>query len=392
MIIKDINSTWVKHFVGTELLRNTGNISSAVTQNTMEVPASQQNVTQSKRRKVNVPPDPTTLLDTWPDGPPPGVAFGVGALLSNRSVLAPHSLPHTGRRFVTFDEVTLSHLKGQGVADAISTPLQAPPTPAPPVSIPTHLVTVGPVPHASASRVSKLPTCDCPDCTDTAPVEIANDRPWHPHQDTTYLDGAILRQRLSRACSSLLPSPSCHQASPEPLACPLVAPSELTQVTDLLALFAGVVSTTPVVVSTWPTLLTTTSPEEGVVVTPRVGTVPTPTQGLDHAIGGPADSASHMSVTSSVTTPLVKSSGHGIGGNKSLSPQGGVADTSASLPLGQEIGTPIAPSATRDQSTDVMEIDDFNAASCVGQPAAVLIAMGSPTGGEDLAGDTTGGY
>jgi len=94
-----------------------------------------------------------------------------------------------------------------------------------------------------------------------------------------------------------------------------------------------------------------------------------------------------MSVASSVTTPLVKSSGHGIGDNKSLSPQGGIADTSASLPLGQEIGTPFAPSATGDQSTDVMEIDDVNAASCVGQPAAVLIAMGSPTGGEDLDGD-----
>jgi len=191
-----------------------------------------------------MPPDPTALLDTCPDGPPPGVAFGVGALLSYRSVLA-HSLPHTVRSGVTLDEVTLSHPQGQGVADAISTPLQAPPTPAPPVSIPTHLVTVGPVPHASASRVSELPTCDCSDCTDTAPVEIANDRPWHPHQDNTDLDGAIPRQRLSWACSPLPLSPSCQQASPEPLACPLVAPSELTQVTDLLDLFTGVVSTTP---------------------------------------------------------------------------------------------------------------------------------------------------
>jgi hypothetical protein len=153
MIIGHVNSTRVKHFVGTKLLRNTGNVSSAVTQNTMEVSTSQQNATQSKRRKVNVPPDPTALLDTWPDGLPPGVAFGVGALLSYRSILTPLSLPHTGRRCVTFDEVTLSHPKGQDVADAISTPLQAPPTPAPPVSIPTHLVTVGPVPHASASRV-----------------------------------------------------------------------------------------------------------------------------------------------------------------------------------------------------------------------------------------------
>ena len=176
-------------------------------------------------------PDPTALLDTWPDGPPPLVAFGVGALLSYRNVLSPHSLPHTGRSRVTLDEVTLS--QGEGVADATSTPLQAPPTPAPPVSIPTHLVTVGPVPHASASRVSELPTCDHPDCNGAAPVEIANDRPWHPHQDTTDLDGAIPQQRLFWACSPLPPSPSCQQASPEPLACPLVAASELTQVTDL---------------------------------------------------------------------------------------------------------------------------------------------------------------
>jgi len=94
-----------------------------------------------------------------------------------------------------------------------------------------------------------------------------------------------------------------------------------------------------------------------------------------------------MSVASSVTTPLAKSSGHGLVGNISLSPQGGVSDTPASLTLGPEIGNPIAPSATGDQGKDVMEIDDVNAASCVGQPAAGFIAMGSPTGGEDLTGD-----
>ena len=264
----------------------------------------------SKRRKVNVPPDPTTLLDTWPDGTPPGVPFGVGAHLSYRSVLAPHSLPHTGRRCVTFDEVTLSHPKGQGVADAISTPLQVPPTPAPPVSIPTHLVTVGPVPHASASRVSKLPTCDRLDCTDTAPVEIANDRPWHPHQDTTDLDRAIPRERLSRACSPLTPSPSCQQASPEPLACPLVAPSELTQVTDFLALFGGVLSTTPVVVSTCPALLTTPSPAEGMFVVPSVCAVPAPSHRLNHALGGPTANSRHMSAVFAVPNPLACGPGH----------------------------------------------------------------------------------
>jgi len=46
MIIGHVNSTRVKHFVGTKLLRNTGNVSSALTQNTMEVPASQQHWTQ----------------------------------------------------------------------------------------------------------------------------------------------------------------------------------------------------------------------------------------------------------------------------------------------------------------------------------------------------------
>jgi len=149
-------------------------------------------------------------------------------------------------------------------------------------------------------------------------VEIANDRPWPSHQDTTDLDGAIPRQQLSSSCSPLSPSPSCRQASPEPLACPLVALSELTKVTDLLALFAGVVSTTPVVVSTWPTLLTTPSSEDGVVV----GTVPVPTQRLNHAFGGPPPPSRHMSVASSVTTPLEKSSGHERGDNRSPSPQG----------------------------------------------------------------------
>jgi len=226
----------------------------------MEVPASQQNVTQSERRKVNVTPDPAALFDTWPDGPPPRVAFGVRAPIPYHSVLAPDPLKHTGSRRVAFDEVTLSHLQGQGVADAISTPLHTPPTPALPVSIPTHLVTVG------SSRFSELPICDRPDCNDTATVEITNDRPWPPRQDTTDLDRAIHRKRLNTTCSLLPPSTRGGQASPEPLACPLVAPSELIKVTDLLGLFVGVDSTTPVVVSTWPTLLTTTSSEEGVVV------------------------------------------------------------------------------------------------------------------------------
>ena len=64
MTIGHVNLTRVKHFVGTKLLRNTGNVSSAMTHDTMEVPASQQNVTQSKKREVNVPPDFAVLFDT----------------------------------------------------------------------------------------------------------------------------------------------------------------------------------------------------------------------------------------------------------------------------------------------------------------------------------------
>jgi len=93
-------------------------------------------------------------------------------------------------------------------------------------------------------------------------------------------------------------------------------------VTDLLALFVGVVSTTPVVFSTWPILLTSPSSEEGVFVVPRVGAVPAPTQRLSHALGGPAPPSRHMSVSAPVTAPLAKSSGHGRGSIKSSSPQG----------------------------------------------------------------------
>jgi len=92
-------------------------------------------------------------------------------------------------------------------------------------------------------------------------------------------------------------------------------------VTDRLALSAGVVSTTAVVVSTWPTPLTTPSSEQGVFVVPRVRTVPAPTQPLSHALGGPATPARNMSVVASVTVPLAQSSGHDLGGNRSPSPQ-----------------------------------------------------------------------
>ena len=221
---------------------------------------------------------------------------------------------------MTFDGVVLFSPQGQGVLDAFSTPPHVSQTPAPPDSIPTHLVTVGFVPHASASVFSGFPTFCRPDCNDTALVEIPNDRPWPPHLDTRDLDGATPRQRLCSADTPLSPSTTCGQASPEPLDCPLVAPSELTQVTDLLALFAAVVSTTQGVFSTWPTLLTTPSSEEGVFVVPRVRAVPPPTQRLSHALGGPASPSRNMSVVAPVTDPLAKSSGYRLGGNKTPSP------------------------------------------------------------------------
>jgi len=76
------------------------------------------------------------------------------------------------------------------------------------------------------------------------------------------------------------------------------------------------------VVSTWPTLLTAPSSAEGVFVVPRVCVVPSPSQRLSHALRGPADPSRHMSVASSVTTPLAQSSGHKLGGNTPPSPQG----------------------------------------------------------------------
>ena len=96
------------------------------------------------------------------------------------------------------------------MVDIVSTQLHASPTPAPPASIPTHLVIVGPVPHARPSGLSGLPTCGHPDYHDAVPVEIV-------------------------------------QFSPESFARHLVTPTELTQVTDLLTFLAGVVLTTPVV-------------------------------------------------------------------------------------------------------------------------------------------------
>jgi len=64
----------------------------------------------------------------------------------------------------------------------------------------------------------------------------------------------------------------------------------------------------------------------------------------------------------------------------------GVSDTTVSLSLGQEIGTPIESSATGTQGMETIKIDEVNAGSCVGQPGPVLIGMGSPRGGEGSPG------
>ena len=137
------------------------------------------------------------LVDTWSYGPPAGMVLGIGASLSYRSVLPPDSLPHTGSRRVTFDEVALSSPQRQGVVDAVSIQLHASPTPAPLASIPTHLIFVGPVPHASASGLIGPPTCGRPEYHDAAPAEIAHDESWPPYQDIRDLAGAIPRQQLT---------------------------------------------------------------------------------------------------------------------------------------------------------------------------------------------------
>ena len=264
----------------------------------MEVPASQHNVTQSKRRKVNVPLNPAVLFDTWPDGPPSGVDLSVGALLSYHRVLAPDTPPHTGSCRVTSDEVALSNPQGKGMVDAVSTSLHASLTSAPPGSIPTHLVTVGPVPHASASGFSGLPTFGPSDCNDAAPVETAKAGPQDsksippslPHSmstlthvhSTQLLDpldqqSQSLQTRVTEHSTAIVPELSqspysplslwtpCGQDSPQTLAHPVVAPSEMIQVTDLLALFAGVTSTTPVAAQTMSTPRTTSFSVPGLV-------------------------------------------------------------------------------------------------------------------------------
>jgi len=116
---------------------------------------------------------------------------------------------------------------------------------------------------------------------------------------------------------------------------------------------------------------------------PRVRAGPAPTQRLNNALGGPASPSRNMPVVAPVTDPLAKSLGYGLGSTKPPSPTGGkgkepmdthenglghlfvpgVPDTSASLALGQAIGTLNVLSTTGDHDKDVVEIDDVNATS-----------------------------
>jgi len=217
-------------------------------------------------------------------------------------------------------------------------------------------------PTATVSALSQLPVI-------TSHVQISlvirldlpgwqEDRPWHQYQDTRALVGSTPRQRLSSPYSPLPPSTSCEKNSPEPLARHLVSPSELTQLTDLLALFTGVASTTPAELCTWPTPIT--KPSSGTEIeASRLPTTAAGTQRLRHALGDPAAPSTHIPAVSAVTALLPKSPGYGLNCNKVLSPQ-------------------------RDKDKDVMETDDINTVCCLGQPTAVL---SSPRGGQGWAGD-----
>jgi len=292
---------------------------------------------------------------------------------------------------VTFDGVDLSNPQEQDVAEAVSTPLHSSLTRAPPGSIPTHFVTVGPDPRASASGLSGLHILPRLVHNSSALVDIANGGPQAlepttpslPHsvhtvtnvhstqlsqpldqasqslqtpatERTSYrnrvhtftlassmlacssslryqaeptcvagrqdlastsrhqtLDGAIPRQRLCSTYSPMSPAATCGKDSPQALAHSVVANSELTQVTDLLAMFAGVTSTTPASDSTWSTLITTPSSGTGLVVS-RVVATPVPTQRLTHSLGGSAVPLRPMDEVPSVTVPQAQPHGQGL--------------------------------------------------------------------------------
>jgi len=168
------------------------------------------------------------------------------------------------------------------------------------------------------------------DCNDAAPVEIANAwshdsesiTPSLPHSVSTLthvystqfshpLDqqSQSLQTRVTENPTTIVPtfsqSPYCPlstwtpwgQNSPQTLACPVVAPSELIQVTDLVALFAGVTSTTPVAVETMSTPRTTRF-SVPVLVDSGNATTPPPCQSLSHELGASTESSRYLSAVS----------------------------------------------------------------------------------------------
>jgi len=153
-----------------------------------------------------------------------------------------------------------------------------------------------------------------------------------------------------------------------------------------------------------------------------------PTQQLSHALGDPADPSRHMSVPSPVTTPLAQSSGHGLSGNKSPSPQGDkgkepmetdnndrghlqyileLDNVVDELPHSRFVVTDhdlalegdkmhedwphisaiplVSSSPQRDKDKDAMETDEVNSVRYLGQPTTILIEMSSPRGREASA-------
>jgi len=92
-------------------------------------------------------------------------------------------------------------------------------------------------------------------------------RPRPTQRESRHLDGAT-PQHLSTSTSTysaLSQLDICGQDSPQVLASPGVAPSDLTQVLDLLALLVDVTSTTPVAAWTVPTPIFTISSATGLV-------------------------------------------------------------------------------------------------------------------------------
>ena len=140
--------------------------------------------------------------------------------------------------------------------------------------------------------------------------------------------------------------------------------------TVLVTLLAGVVSTIPVVVSTWPTVLTTPSSKEGVLVVPRVGIVAAPTQRLSYALGDPAAPSRHMPAVSAVPGPLPLPCGQGLSGTSTLSIQG---DTSKNfMEINEEpienltdclIDNELLEDFSSNRDDRLMEIDN----TCLGQ-------------------------